>query len=101
MPTRHIVLVRVPAGTTPPEVEQAFAPLRALVGRVPGLLSFHGGSNTSPENASQGYNYGFVMDFADAAARDAYLPHPLHQEAAAGLRAIREPGGVLVFDLDY
>ncbi|HEX2184939.1 MAG TPA: Dabb family protein [Chloroflexota bacterium] len=101
MPTRHIVLVRVRPEVSPAEVEQAFAPLAALQGVIPGLLSFHGGPNTSPEGAGQGYNYGFVMDFADAAARDAYLPDPRHREAAAGLSLIREPGGVLVFDLDY
>ena len=101
MPTRHIVLARVRADVPAEEAQRALDTLRALVGQIPGLLSCTGGVNNSPEGWDQGYTYGFVMDFADAAARDAYLPHPLHQQAAAGLRAIREPDGVLVFDYDY
>ncbi len=101
MPTRHIVLVRVRPDVPAQEVQQALDKLGALQGTIPGLLSFHGGPNTSPEGASQGYTHGFVMDFADGAARDAYLPDPRHRAAAAGLRAIREPGGVLVFDFDF
>ena len=101
MPTRHIVLARVRADVAPEEAQRALDALGALVGQMPGLLSFQGGPNNSPEGRAQGYNWGFVMDFADAAARDAYVPHPLHQQAAAGLRAIREPDGVLVYDFDY
>ncbi|MBI3970323.1 MAG: Dabb family protein [Chloroflexi bacterium] len=101
MPTRHIVLVRVRPDVSQEEIQRAFDALAALQGQIPGLLSFHAGPNNSPDGVSQGYTYGFVMDFADAAARDAYLPDPRHREAAQGLRAIREPGGVLVFDFDF
>ena len=102
MPTKHIVLVKVRSDVSAEEVQRAFAPLAALQGQIPGLTSFSWGPNTSPEGRTQGFTHGFVMDFADAAARDAYLPDPRHQAAAAGLRTIREPeGGVLVFDYDY
>ena len=101
MPTRHIVLVKVKAGTPDSQVAEAFDALAALKGVIPGLLSFTAGPNTSPEGRTLGFTHGFVMDFQDAAARDAYLPHPKHQEAAAHLRAIRDPeNGVLVFDYD-
>lgn len=101
MPTRHIVLVRVRPDATAEEVQRAFDDLAALKGKIPGLLSFHGGPNTSTEDSAKGYNYGFVMDFADAASRDGYVPHPLHQQAATRLRALREPGGIAVFDFDF
>lgn len=102
MPTRHIVLVKVKPGISETQVADAIAPLAALKDVIPGLLSFSAGPNTSPEGRTLGFTHGFVMDFQDAAARDAYLPHPKHQEAAAGLRAIREPeNGVLVFDFDF
>jgi len=102
MPARHIVLVKVKAGTPEADVTRALDALGALKGVIPGLVSFSAGPNTSPEGRTQGFTHGFVMDFADAAARDAYLPHPKHQEAAAGLRAIRDPdNGVLVFDYDF
>jgi hypothetical protein len=101
MPNRHIVLVRTKPGTTDAQVEEAFSHLAALKGEIPGLLSFSGGPNNSPESRTQGYTHGFVMDFESAAARDAYLPHPKHQEAASHMRALREPDGVLVFDFDF
>jgi hypothetical protein len=102
MPTRHIVLLKVRPEVSPDEVKKTFEPLAALKGQIPGLLSFSGGPNTSPEGRTQGYNYGFVMDFADSAARDAYLTDPRHQQAAAGIRGIREPeAGILVFDFDF
>jgi hypothetical protein len=85
------------------EVQRAFDDLAALQGQIPGLLSFNTGPNNSPEGRAEGYTHGFVMDFADAAARDAYLPDPRHKEAATRLRAIRDasPGAILVFDYDY
>jgi hypothetical protein len=102
MPTRHIVLVKVRRGVPESEVRQAFDALAALEGQIPGLLSVSAGPNNSPEGRGQGFTHGFVMDFADASARDAYLPDPRHQQAAAGLRAIREPeNGVLVYDYDF
>lgn len=102
MSIKHIVLVRVPESVSPTQVQEAFDDLATLKGQLPGLLSFVGGPNTSIEPAAQGYNYGFVMQFADAAARDAYVPHPLHQQGARRLRALRDPqpGGILVFDLE-
>lgn len=103
MPVRHIVLIKVRPEVSASQVQIAFQPLADLKGVIPGLVSFHGGPNTSPESASQGYNYGFEMEFADAAARDGYLPDPRHREAAAAMRAVREtaPGSTLVFDLEY
>ena len=100
MPTRHIVLAKVRPDVPLEQVDAAFADLASLVGQIPGLLSCQIGANNSPESTTQGYTHGFVMDFVDAAARDAYLPHPLHRQAAARFREIREPGGVLVFDFD-
>ena len=100
MTMRHIVLVRVRPDVSPQAVAEAFDALGALRGTMPGLLRFHAGPNTSPEGKDEGFNYGFVMDFADAATRDAYLVDPRHAAAAAGLRTIRAPDGVLVFDLE-
>lgn len=102
MPTRHIVLVKVKPGTPPADVQRAMDALGALKDQIPGLVSFSAGEDTSPEGRALGFTHGFVMDFESAAARDAYLPHPLHQQAAQGLRTIREPeNGVLVFDYDF
>lgn len=48
----------------------------------------------------KGYQEGFQIDFADAAARDAYLADPDHQATGAKLVAASIGGvdGIFVFD---
>ncbi|CDP54353.1 Stress responsive alpha-beta barrel domain protein Dabb [Devosia sp. DBB001] len=79
-----------------------YADLAALKGRVPGLERASFGTNVSPEGLGQGFADGFIMDFADAGARDAYLVHSDHQAAGARLVAAAEGGlaGILVFDIE-
>jgi len=60
------------------DVAAVMAALRGLVGVIPGLTSFAGGANTSPECISRGFTHAFSMLFESAAARDGYLPHPAH-----------------------
>lgn len=99
MTVRHIVLVKVRSEVPESDVASAMAELGALVGDVPGLLSFVWGRNDSPEAAGKAHTHGFIMEFSNVTSRDAYLPDPRHQKAAQGLRAIREPvGGVTIVD---
>ena len=46
--------------------------------------------------------HGFVVDFRDAAARDAYLPHPEHMKVGKALVEAAQGGveGILVFDYE-
>lgn len=70
--------------------------------RVPGLLAVHAGSNVSPETGmDKGFSQGFIVDFADAVARDAYLSDVEHQKIGAKLvdAAVGGADGILVFDL--
>lgn len=99
---RHVVLLRPSVAATPADIAAAMSKVAALKGVVEGILDVRMGANASPEGLGRGYTHGFVMDFADAAARDAYLPHPRHKEAGAALVAVAEGGidGILVFDLD-
>jgi hypothetical protein len=34
----------------------------------------------SPEKLDKGFNHVYLLTFQDAAARDAYLPHPDHKK---------------------
>jgi hypothetical protein len=99
---RHIVLVRFRSDLTEGEIEGAFAQLAALKDVVPGMVDCHAGANVSPEGLARGFTHAFTMDFADAAARDAYLPHPDHKAAGARLRAAAAGGrdGLLVIDIE-
>ena len=77
-----------------------FDELRGLQEVVPGITAFQGGAYNSPEGLSQGFTHGFTMTFTDAAARDAYLPHPAHQALVAKLLPMLDGGlnGVVAFD---
>ncbi|MBK9393101.1 MAG: Dabb family protein [Uliginosibacterium sp.] len=76
---RHVVLFKfkdeTPAATVR-AIEQAFS---ALCAALPFVRGFEWGVNSSPEGLSMGFTHCFIVSFADAAARDVYLPHPLHQ----------------------
>lgn len=100
---RHIVLVRFPAALPQREIEQAFSALRGLKQKIPGIAAISAGVNNSPEPLARGYTHAFTVDFADAAARDAYLPHPAHVVAAEALVAIAENGvdGLLALDYEF
>ncbi|KKC39630.1 stress responsive protein [Devosia epidermidihirudinis] len=99
---RHCVFLKFRDDVATEEREAIYAGLNALVGQIDGLLRADFGPNVSPEGLGQGFKDGFIMDLADAAARDRYLVDPAHQAAGARLVAALEGGvaGLLVFDLD-
>ncbi len=100
---RHCVLLRFSPETSPGRRAELLDQIDALRHRLPGLLAVHRGPNVSPEHGmDKGYGDGFIADFVDAAARDAYLVDPEHQRIAEQLVAAASGGveGILVFDLD-
>jgi hypothetical protein len=99
---RHIVFVKFPADARAETIDALFAALDDLREALPGMLNFKGGANVSPEGLARGFTHAFVADFADAAARDAYLVHPAHQAAGARLVAAAAGGidGLIVIDID-
>jgi len=99
---RHCVFVKFRADVGTSEREAIYDDLRALKGKLDGLVADSYGPNVSPEGLGQGFADGFMMDFRDARARDAYLVDPDHQAAGARLVAALDGGvkGLLVFDLE-
>lgn len=93
----HVVLVRWSGDADAGARDGVRAGVRGLETAVPGVLAIEEGPSVSPEGLEQGNDYGFVVTFADAAARDAYLPHPAHLEVAAAIGRAAER--VTVFDL--
>lgn len=93
----HIVLLKLKDGITAAQLETLSGALHGMAAEIPGIASITAGTNNSPEGKSQGYSYGFIVRFADEAARDAYLPHPHHRQVAGEhIRPLVED--VLVFD---
>ena len=96
----HMVLLRFRRDAPKQDVDRVFAELAGLKSKIPGLLSFSGGAYSSPEGMSKGFTHGFCMTFADAAARDVYLPHPEHERVKKLVFALLDGGldGVVAFD---
>lgn len=76
---RHVVVFRYKPNATPAQVDSVTRAFAALKDEIPGIVAFEHGVNNSPERLNQGMTHVYVMTFTDAAARDAYLPHPAHK----------------------
>ena len=94
---RHAVFVRFQPDA---DTHKILAALTALKSHIPGIIAISAGADCSPEGLQRGHTHGFMVDFSDAAARDAYLPHPEHQKVGAMIVAAAEGGidGVTVID---
>lgn len=93
----HVVLVRWRGDADAGAREAVRAGVRGLRRAIPGVLAIEEGPSVSPEGLEQGNEYGFVVTFQDAAARDAYLPHPAHLVVAEAIGRATER--VTVFDV--
>ena len=93
----HMVLLKRRPDAADDAVARLWAALADLPWRIQGIVDVRCGPNTSPEGIDHGYDLGFVVVFASAADRDAYLPHPDHQAVVPLVHAVASD--VLVFDL--
>ncbi len=76
---KHIGLIKFKEGTSTEQIDNLFDQLLDVTENIAGLEDYVSGPNSSPEGLNQGYSHAFIMTFTDAAARDAYLPHPDHE----------------------
>ena len=97
---RHVVLFKLKSGVDASTLEQVFSALKELPNKIPGIISISAGHDNSPEGLQRGNTHGFTVDFINAAARDAYLPHPAHQVVGKMIVGITEGGvdGICVVD---
>jgi aminoglycoside phosphotransferase len=99
---RHCVFIRFKPETPRPVKERIYNEIKALRPRLEGLLAVHVADNSSPETGmDKGYSEGFIVDFADAAARDRYLADEEHLKTGAFIvqSAVGGLDGILVYDL--
>lgn len=93
----HMVLTHW-RGDVPSE---ALDDMRRLIGRfadeIPGVVSVDSGASVSTEGLEGEFEWGLVVSFRDASARDAYLHHPVHVPVAALIGKWAER--VVVFDV--
>lgn len=95
---RHFGMFQFKEGIDAPQIDNCFAEMNAMVGKIPGLLAMEYGPYESAEGLNDGFTHGFIMSFDTAASRDAYLPHPEHER----VRDIVVPclERVVVFDFE-
>ena len=102
MTIKHCVWVKFRADVPQAERDAIYAQLAALRDHLPGMLAISTGANVSPEGLHRGFTDGVIVDFADAAARDAYLVDEAHKRAGGRMVAALEGGrdGLIVFDIE-
>jgi hypothetical protein len=93
---RHLVLFSFKPDASPDDIGRVERSFAALPARIPQILDFEWGTDVSVEGRAQGFTHAFLVTFADEAGRDAYLPHPAHQEFVSLVQAQRQ--NVLVLD---
>lgn len=95
---KHIALLKFKEGTSEEQIDQFFEDLLDITETIPGIEDYVSGTNNSPEGLNQGHTHGFIVAFADIAARDAYLAHPEHERFKASILPAVE--SAIVFDFE-
>ena len=95
---RHFGVFKFKEAVTEDQIATCFVTMKEMVGKIPGLLDMEYGSYNSTEGLNEDFTHGFVMTFDSLASRDAYLPHPIHEQ----VKEIVVPNlaRVVVFDID-
>ena len=98
---RHIVLLRFRPEVTEAAIADLFTELALIKDQLAGLIAISSGRSESPEQMERGYMHGFIADFDDWAALQAYQDHADHQRLGAKLVAASIGGkdGILCFDM--
>ena len=95
---KHYGVFQFKKEITPEQIDVCFAELYSMVGKIPGLLDMIHGPYESDEGMNDGFTHGFIMTFESPESRDAYLPHPVHEQAKDVVVPCLER--VIVFDFN-
>lgn len=95
---RHFGVFQFKPEITPEQIDNCFAELRGMVGKIPGLLDIEHGPYQSDEGLNENFTHGFIMTFDSLENRDAYLPHPIHEAVKEVVVPCLER--VVVFDFE-
>ena len=93
---RHVVLFGWKAGADSAAIAKVVEGFKALPQQISEIKQFEWGVNNSPENLNGGLTHCFVVTFAGAGDRDAYLTHPAHKEFVSLLKPA--PDKITVLD---
>ena len=96
---KHIAFLKFQPSCTAADIAEVWRLVEDLPKRIPGIVDLTWGPNLSTEGLDQGFTHSFVMVFESAAARDAYLPHPVHQAVVQKLMPMLD--AVIVCDHEF
>lgn len=93
---KHVVLVKFKPEIRQADINRLTDAFNDLKNQIDTIVSLESGTDVSPEGLNQGYSHAFVLTYANAADRDAYLNHPAHQKFVELIKPMVE--GVTVVD---
>jgi hypothetical protein len=96
---KHIAFFKFKQSCSAAEIAEVWRIIEDLPRQIPGILNLTWGRNISTEGLDQGFTHSFAMIFESLAARDVYLPHPAHQEAAR--QVVPKLESVIVCDHEF
>jgi hypothetical protein len=97
--TRHYGMFQFKEGVSEDQISNSFNTMMEMVGEIPGLLGMEHGPYDSSEGLNDGFTHGFIMTFDSPESREAYLPHPIHEEVKDIVVPLLER--VVVFDFNF
>jgi Stress responsive A/B Barrel Domain len=77
----HLALFQFKPECTAEDIELVRRTIADLKTAIPGIVAFNWSPDVSTEGLTEGFTHSFIFTFESVAARDAYLPHPVHQAA--------------------
>lgn len=77
---RHILLMTFTDDASLRQVQTVKKAFLQIPHQIEGVLAVEWGKNDSPEGKHGGFTHCILMTFEDEAARQRYLPHPVHEE---------------------
>ncbi|PWI79113.1 stress protein [Enterobacter sp. CGMCC 5087] len=85
---RHILFITFTDSALPEHILAVRSAFLQVSDRIEGITGVEWGVNDSPEEKNAGFTHCVLMTFADEAARQRYLPHPVHDDLKTIFRPI-------------
>jgi hypothetical protein len=93
---KHVVLVKFKPEIRQAEINKLTDAFNDLKNQIDTIVKLESGTDVSPEGLNQGHTHAFVLTYASAADRDAYLIHPAHKTFVELIKPMVD--GVTVID---
>lgn len=97
---RHILFITFTDSALPEQIQAVRSAFLQIPDRVEGITGVEWGTNDSPEEKNAGFTHCVLMTFVDEAARQRYLPHPVHDDLKTIFRPILQDIIVLDYTLN-